>query len=137
MFYLRFRAVCISRNDKPFFPIAVAWNGKSRGTNTGMIRFGRTTDRSIGEQTRSNVANVVIVIGLIFHWGAARRSAATAVMAATDLFEFTKPWKRDYAPVLANGCHIGHRERYLLFRSRRGNNAIKRDNKLDYALKIY
>lgn len=42
-----------------------------------MIRFGRTTDRPttgrpVGGQTHSNVANVVIVIGLIFRCGATR-----------------------------------------------------------------
>lgn len=58
----------------------------------------QSTDRPLAGQTRSNVANVVIVIGLIFRCGAARRPTAAAVMAA-GLFEFTKPWKRDYAPV--------------------------------------
>lgn len=74
MFYLRFRAVCISRNDKLFFPIAAAWNGKSPGTNTGWFGLReQPTDRPIGGQTRRNVANVVIVIGLIFRCGATRR----------------------------------------------------------------
>jgi hypothetical protein len=71
-----------------------------------MIRFERTTDRPTDRPTsrwatRSNVANVVIVIGLICRCGAAHRSAKrrpAAVMAA-GLFGFTKPWKRDYAPV--------------------------------------
>jgi len=77
MFCLRFRVVYISRNDKLFFPPSCVGQQKPRDKYR-MIRFERTTDRPTDRPTsrwamRSNVANVVIVIGLICHCGAVHR----------------------------------------------------------------
>lgn len=73
----------------------------------------RSTDRPLGGQTRSNVANVVIVIGLIFRCGATRRPTALPPLWLRVSSNSRNRGNKIMLQFSANGCHIGHRR--LLF----------------------